>query len=303
MKAKHPLHGLIAATHTPFRTDGSLALEIVEQQARHLLKNGIHTAFVGGTTGEYSSLSLDERRALAQRWCEVVRGTPLRVVVHVGSNCLEDARRLASQAQQLDAVAISAIAPSYFKPASVESLIACCSGIAAAAPETPFYFYHIPAMTGVSLPMVEFLERAPERIPTLAGMKFTNPDLMMYLQCLRLGDWDIPWGLDEWMLGALATGALGAVGSSFNFAAPLYHRLSAAFERGDLDSARVEQHRSAQLIAVLARRGYMGAAKAVMKMLGVDVGPARLPNDSLDPTLVKTLRTELETLGFFDWLK
>ena len=281
MKAKHPLHGLIAATHTPFRTDGSLALEIVEQQARHLLENGIHTAFVGGTTGEYSSLSLDERRALAQRWCEVVRGTPLRVVVHVGSNCLEDARRLASQAQQLEAVAISAIAPSYFKPASVESLIACCSGIAAAAPETPFYFYHIPAMTGVSLPMVEFLERAPERIPTLAGMKFTNPDLMMYLQCLRLGDWDIPWGLDEWMLGALATGALGAVGSSFNFAAPLYHRLSAAFERGDLDSARVEQHRSAQLIAVLARRGYMGAAKAVMKMLGVDVGPARLPNDSL----------------------
>jgi N-acetylneuraminate lyase len=299
----HPLHGLVAATHTPFHADGSLNLTAIDSQAAHMLKSGIRTVFIGGSTGESSSLSVDERRALAQRWGEVARGTELRVVVHVGSNCLADARSLAEQAQKIGAVAISALTPCYFKPRTVDALIACCVEIASAAPELPFYFYDIPALTGVSLPMREFLERAPARIATLAGLKFTNPDLMTYLQCLRAGEWDIPWGIDEWMLAALATGARGFVGSSFNFAAPLYHGLIAAFERGDLTSARMAQYRSTQLIALLARHGYMGAAKATMAMLGVDVGPARLPNGSLTAEQAKALRGELETLGFFEWLK
>src|SRR4051794_22723701 len=107
MKPKHPLHGLVAATHTPFRADGSLHLGAVKTQAAHLLKNAVQTVFIGGSTGESSSLTLEERLALAQRWCEVARGTALRVVVHVGSNCLADSRTLAAQAQRLGAVAIS----------------------------------------------------------------------------------------------------------------------------------------------------------------------------------------------------
>ena len=299
------LHGLVAATHTPFNPDGSLNLPIVEQQAAHLLKHGVTLAFIGGTTGECHSLSLDDRRALAERWCEVARGTALKIVVHVGSNCLADARALAAQAQQLGAVAISAHAPSYFKPHSLDALIACCADIAAAASETPFYFYDIPALTGVSFSMPEFLEKAPARIPTLAGLKFTNPDLMSYLQCLQAsgGRWDVPWGIDEWLLAALATGAQGAVGSSYNFAASLYHGLIAAFERGDLAAARAAQHRSTQLIALLARYGYMGAAKATMTMLGVNLGPARLPNITPAPEQTKKLRGELETMGFFDWIR
>lgn len=305
MKPIHPLHGLVAATHTPFKPDGSLNLAIVEKQAAHLLKNNLTLAFIGGSTGESHSLSLEERRALAQRWSEVARGTTLKVIVHVGANCLADARALAAQAEQLGAAAISALAPSYFKPRALDTLIACAADIAAAAPHTPFYFYDIPVLTGVSFSMPEFLEKAPARIPTLAGLKFTNPDLMAYLQCLQAGGgrWDVPWGIDEWLLGALATGARGAVGSSYNFAAPLYQGLVAAFERGDLAAARAAQHRSTQLIALLARQGYMGAAKATMTMLGVDVGPARLPNATPAPEQVRQLRGELETLGFFDWIR
>ena len=299
------LHGLVTATHTPFHADGSLNVAAVEPQAAHLLKSGVTTVFIGGTTGESSSLTLDERRALAQRWSEVARGTALRVVVHVGSSCLADARTLAAQAQQLGATAIAALAPSYFKPSSIDALIACCADIAAAAPETPFYYYDIPVMTGVSLPMPEFLEKARDRIPTLAGIKFTNADLMAYQLCLRAdgGAWDVPFGFDEHMLGALAMGARGAVGSGFNFAAPIYARLIAAFARGDLAAAREEQFRGVRLIQLFAGYGYMGAAKATMAMLGVDVGPARLPNNSLTPEQTAKLRGELETMGFFDWVK
>lgn len=299
------LTGLVAAAHTPFRDDGALNLAIVEKQAAHLLANGITVVFIAGSTGESHSLDTGERRALAQRWMEVTRGTALRVIVHVGSNCLTDAAALARHAQDLGALAVAALTPSYFKPASVASLIDCCSQIAGAAPELPFYFYDIPVLTNVQLPMPEFLAQAGARIPNLAGLKFTNPDLMAYQLCLRAegGRFDIPWGLDEVLLSALVLGARGAVGSSYNFGAPIYHKLLAAFQQGNLAAAREQQFLSVRLIQTLAKYGYMGAAKAVMGMLGVNVGPARLPNANPSVEQSAKLRGELEALGFFDRVK
>lgn len=297
----HPLHGLVTATHTPFHTDGSLRLDIVEAQASHLARNGVGTVFIGGSTGESASLTLQERLALAERWFEVTRGSTLRVVVHVGANCLEDSRTLAAQAARLGATAISALAPSYFKPRSVDVLVDSCAHIASAAPDTPFYYYDIPALTGVNLNSAEFLAKAAQRIPSLAGLKYTNPDLMTYQYCLRSG-YDVPFGIDEHLLGALALGAKGTVGSGFNFAAPVYHRLLRAFESGHLDQARIEQFRGVQLIHCLAQRGYMASAKALMAMLGVEVGPPRLPNPQLSAAEVHALRRDLDALGFFDWI-
>jgi N-acetylneuraminate lyase len=299
------LRGLVAATHTPFHADGSLNFAIVEKQCAHLLSNNVTRVFIGGTTGESSSLSLDERRLLAKCWMEVARGTAMRVIVHVGANALTDARDLAADAQQLGAHAIAALAPSYFKPRSLDALIACAADIAAAAPATPFYFYDIPSMTGVSFPMCDFLAQAAERIPTLAGLKFTNSDLMSLQLCLHAdgGAWDVPFGCDEFLLAALSLGATGAVGSTYNFAAPIYHRLMRAFAAGDMATARAEQFRSVQLVKLLAGVGFMGAAKAVMGMLGVDVGPARLPHENPTPEQTGKLRAALETMGFFEWIK
>lgn len=297
------LSGLVAATHTPFSTDGQLNLAAVENLAQHLHKAAICGVFICGSTGENHSLTVDERLALARRWSEVLRGSEMRLVVHVGSNCLADARTLAADAQAIKADAIAALAPSYFKPTTLDTLIACCAEIAGAAPEVPFYFYDIPVMTGVRLSMPDFLARATERIPTLAGIKFTNPDMMAYQQCLQAQDgrFDIPWGLDEYLLAALALGAVGGVGSSYNFAALTYQRIIAAFKRGDLLTARTEQFRSVRLIELLAGFGYMGAAKAVMGFLGVDVGGARLPHTNLSAEQKDELRAGLERLGFFDY--
>src|SRR6185503_16115911 len=188
---------------------------------------------------------------------------------------------------------------------SVTVLVDCCAQIAAAASETPFYFYHIPSLTGVNLPMPEFLAEARARIPNLAGLKFTNPDLMAYQLCLSAegGAFDCPWGTDEALLAALAVGARGAVGSTYNFAAPIYHRLMATFAEGDIAAAREEQVRSVRLVRLLSSHGFMGAAKAVMGMLGVEVGPARLPNTSLNIAQTRKLEQELREMGFFDWIR
>ncbi|HEX8911670.1 MAG TPA: dihydrodipicolinate synthase family protein, partial [Humisphaera sp.] len=172
-------------------------------------------------------------------------------------------------------------------------------------PGLPFYFYDIPSMTGVQFPMPDFLAAAAGRVPNLAGLKFTNPDLMAYQSCLRAagGRFDLPWGIDEHLLAALSMGAVGAVGSTYNFAAPVYTRLMAAFAAGDLAAARAEQYRAVRLIGLLAGLGYMGAAKATMGFLGVDVGPARLPNTNPTAEQLAGLRTSLEEMGFFDWVK
>lgn len=305
LTAAQRLHGLVAATHTPFHADGSLNLAIVERQAAYLYEKGVGAVFIGGSTGESHSLTVEERRALAERWLTITKGTPLRVIVHVGGNCLEDARVLARQAEELGAGAIGALAPSYFKPADLSALIDTMAYVAAAAPQTPFYYYDIPALTGMHHPMVEFLAKAPEKIPNLVGLKFTNPDLVAYQYLIRAdgGWWDIPFGVDEHFLGALAMGAQGAVGSGFNFAAPVYTRLLQAFAAGDLPKAREEQFRGVQLIKLFVKYGYMSAAKAVMQMLGIDVGPARLPHRPLTAEQTTQLRGELDSLGFFEWVR
>jgi N-acetylneuraminate lyase len=79
--------------------------------------------------------------------------------------------------------------------------------------------------------------------------------------------------------------------------------LMRAVSDGDLPLARREQLRSVDAIKTLAGYGYMGAAKAVMGFLGVEVGPPRLPNSQLSPEQKEALRTDLQRLGFFEWIE
>ena len=295
----HPLTGLVPAVLTPFDSHGELNLPMVEKQAELLLGDGISAVFVGGTTGEFSSLTIDERLSLTKRWCDVAKGSAFRVVVHVGSNCLKDSMSLVRHAAEAGAAAIATVASNYFKPKTTHDLVEWCAAIGSAAPATPLYFYDIPSMTGVSLPMPEFLDSASERIPSLAGLKFTNPDLMTFQQLLHLknGRFDVLWGLDEFLLAALALGAEGAVGATYNFAAPMYQRIFDAVKRCDLAAARVDQFRSVELIGLMIRYGFLTSAKEAMRMRGLDLGTGRLPNVNLNADKAREFRAEFERLG------
>jgi N-acetylneuraminate lyase len=303
MKNTPPFHELVAATHTPFHTDGSLAPETVAAQARFLSANGVRTVFITGSTGESHSVTCTEKLVIYDAWSSIAADHGLSVVAHVGGNCLEDSKALARRAEEHGFTAISALAPSYYKPGSLSALIDCCAAIAAEAPATPFYYYDIPVLTGVSFPMEAFLDQAPARIPSLAGIKFTNPDLVSYRRSLDVaGDrFDLPWGVDETLLAALATGARGGVGSTYNWAPKLYQDLIAAFHRGDLAEARALQSTSIAMIDAIAATGFLGTAKALMTRLGVPVGPARKPLGNPSPAQVDSLMVRLGDLGFDQW--
>ena len=296
--------GLCTATHTPFHPDGSLSLAVVERQAAFLRSHGITSVFIGGTTGESSSLTAAERAELNDRWAVVGPAAGIDVVVHVGANCLTEAAQLAAHAEKNQAKAVSMIAPSYFKPRTLNDLVASCAMVAKAAPRTPFYYYDIPGMTGIGgFPVDAFLQAASPVIPNLAGVKYSNPDLdaMRRAQALEGGRFDLPFGVDERFLAALRAGATAGVGSTYNFNPGPLQRVIAAHAKGDAALAEAEQAKVQPVVDILAKRGYMGAAKALMGHLGVPLGPARLPNGNPDAAETKQMLGELEAIGFFSW--
>ncbi len=297
------LDHLVAAVHSPFHVDGGIAPEVVPVQASFVAANGIRTVFITGTTGECHSLTCDERLALYDAWADAGPANGLAVIGHVGGNSIEDTKRLARRARERKFGAISTLPPSYFKPATLTDLIDWCATVAAEAPDLPFYYYDIPSMSGVSFPIDRFLSEASVRIPNLAGVKFTNLDLVSYRRSLDVaGDrFDLPWGTDEALLAALATGARGAVGSTYNWAPRLYVNLIDAFTRADLDEARRLQSVSIAMIDAIAATGFMGTAKALMGRLGVPVGPARSPLTNPTPDQIDVLLSLLDDLGFRQW--
>jgi N-acetylneuraminate lyase len=272
------LSGLIPAVFTPFDATGSLNLPVVDKQVAAFVAGGISAVFVAGSTGECHSLTVDERVLLAQKWCSSAKGK-LQVAVHVGHNCLKDARTLAVRAQVSGAAAISAMAPFGFKPAGVDELVSYLAEIASAAPGLPFYYYHIPSVTGVDFPIEQVLAAGAQRIGNFRGAKFTSFNLPQFSVALSLegGRFNMLYGHDEALLAALAAGAEGAIGSTYNFAAPVYQRLWRAFEKGDWKTARQEQVFGVRLVEALVPFGFLRAAKTVMKWAGIDCGPVRPP--------------------------
>lgn len=302
--ARNPLTGLISAPFTPFYPDGSVNYALIPKLAKHLSATGVSGAFVCGTTGEGASLTLTERLEVARAW-RAVATSGLRVIVHVGSNSVEDSKVLAREAERVGADAFATLAPSFFRPEGITGLLDWCAAIARAAPKLPFYYYHMPAMTGVGGSMAEFLPRAAERIPNFAGIKFTHENLMDYMLTVAAAGakHDILFGRDEILLSALVVGAPGGVGSTYNYIAPIFQRVVAAFKAGDFARARDQQLLATLIIEVMVRHGGLAAGKAIMGLIGLDCGPMRQPLRSLAPESVEALRADLDKVGFFAALR
>lgn len=294
------LTGLITAPYTPYNADCSLKLETVPLIAEHLARQKLDGAFICGTTGEWPSMTRDERRALAEAWREAI-GNSMKLIVHVGHSCLADSQDLARHAESIGADAIAALVPAFFRPATVEDAVDHCRLIARVAPRTPFYYYHMPDMTGADFNMIDFLPLAIRSIPTFKGIKFTHYNLWDFgLTLAAAGNkYDILCGRDEVLLAALALGAKGAVGSTYNYAAALNHRLMRTHAANQLEAATKQMAYLQKTIVPIVKYGGLPAAKAVMAMSGVDCGPVRPPLARPTAQRLKALRRELGALDFF----
>ncbi len=300
------LRGLIAAALTPMAPDGALKLSLVEPWVEKLLSDGVEGFYVCGSTGEGMSLSSKERMDVATAYVQQI-AQRVPVFVQIGHNSLEESRSLARHAQEIGATAISATCPNYFPVDSVEVLARCMQRVAEAAPQLPFYYYHIPSLTGSNLSMPRFLELASRRIPNLAGLKFTSPELHTFAQCCHAaeGALQIAWGTDEMLLPALAMGANSAIGSTYNIATPLYQELVTSFRSQNIEVARDCQWRSIKMIEVLKQFPFQSALKYLLSLRAPEVeatqeGTCRLPLKSLTLEQKQDLTDQLSAIDFFD---
>lgn len=275
--------GLVAAPFSPLDKEGRLDTAIIPLYYNFLERNGVSGAFINGTTGEGVSLTQKERQLIAGKWAGCRKdGGKMRIINMVGGTCYEECIENAIHSKEAGLPAIALLAPYYFKP-DEGSLSEFIARVGESVPGMPVYFYHIPALTGVKIPMTALLKRVSGMLPNFAGIKYTHSDFKDFMSCLRYedGKYDILWGMDECLLPALAMGAKGAVGSTYNYAAPLYNNLIRFFNEGNTEQARELQMISISLIGLLGKYGGLGTGKAFMRYVGIDCGSFRLPVKSM----------------------
>ena len=295
--------GLIDAPFTPFHANGDVNLEPIETYANMLAKNGLKGVFINGSSGEGYMLTVEERMQLAERWVAVAP-KDFKVIVHVGSCCLRDSVRLAKHAQQLGVWGIGSMAPPFPHIGRIEELVEYCETIAAAAPNLPFYYYHIPAFNGAYLPMLDLLKAVDGRIPNFAGIKYTYESLYEYNQCrlYKNNKYDMLHGQAETILPSLAQGgAKGGIGGTTNYNGRCLVSIIDYWNKGELEKAREAQNYAQAVINVICHfRGNIVGGKRIMKLMGFDLGPNRVPFRNMTDEEEQQMKKELEEIDFFN---
>jgi N-acetylneuraminate lyase len=295
--------GLINAPFTPFDENNEVNLSVIDRYVELLVKNGIKGVFVNGSSGEGYMLTEEERMQIAEKWV-AVSPAGFKVIVHVGSTCVKMSQRLAAHAQEIGAFATGAMASPFPKVGRVAELADYCAAIASSAPKLPFYFYHIPALNGVFLPMLDLLKAVDGRIPNFAGIKYTFESLYEYTQCrlYKNGKYDMLHGQDETILPSLAMGgAQGGIGGTTNYNGKVLTEIIEAWNQGDLERARELQLFAQDVINVIVNyRGNIVGGKRIMKLIGLDMGKNRTPYQNMTDEEEARMKKELEAINFFE---
>lgn len=303
MKQFEKIKGLIVAPFTPLDKKGEVDFGPIADYATMLQKNGLIGVFINGSSGEGYMLTVEERLKLAEKWISVApKG--FKVIVHVGATCIKESYWMAQHAQEIGAYGIGAMASPFPKAGRVEELVKYCEEIACGAPDLPFYFYHIPALNGVYLPMLPFLKAADGRIPNLAGIKYTYESLYEYNQCMLYenGKFDMLNGQDETILSALVMGgAQGGISGTGSYIGSSLVGVIEEYNNGNIPSAVDHQNFAQEVINVIARyRGNIVAGKRIMKLIGLDLGINRTPFQNVTTEEEAVIRKELQAIGFFE---
>jgi len=298
------IKGIIAAMITPFNEDDTINFDAISELSKMVLEHEI-SVFINGTTAEGQSLTVNERKSIAEHWRNLIpRDSNSKVVLHVGSCCLKDAEELARHAKDIGVDAFSAIPPFYHKPKDIPTLVKTMEKIAKQAIDLPFYYYHIPGMTGVNFSMANFFRCAENVIPNLVGIKFTHQELGDLHECsvLRNGYYNLLLGDDTALAPALLAGADGAIGSTYQipFMIPIYKGIISAFKSNDFETSRNYQTRGIEICRIYASPGKtpISQLKHILQICGYQIGIPRLPLTPLTKEEETSLETQLRLFNF-----
>jgi 4-hydroxy-tetrahydrodipicolinate synthase len=233
------LSGVIAAVATPITEDGAPDIKRAIKLARYLLDNGCDGLNVLGTTGEATSFSLDERKAVMDAY--KANGLPLHcLMVGTGAAATSDAVALTRHAAELGFGGALVLPPFYYKGVPDDGLFAYIDTLvkATARKPIPLYLYHYPAMSG--LPWhVTLITRLLESFPTrIVGLKDSSGDMAYARSAAAISkDFAVFPSTEAALIEARDGAFAGCISATANLNADLCARAWREGDKASLDAA------------------------------------------------------------------
>lgn len=288
------LNGVWAPLLTPYNERGQINTQEYQRLTRFVLDHGVQGVFVGGTTGEFVNLTIEERQALLAAAAQVA--CPAQLLYNVTAMNLHDMRRLMDWGRAHGAGGFSVTAP-YYHRYDAAALIEYFCTVAQIAGDMPLYLYNMVGMTNNPItPAV--LRAVTERCPNIKGIKDSSMDFMTLLEYQvsipGLSDFEIVTGNDAQVYYALCAGAAGGIIAVAGVFPQICSEIWTAWQAGDHDRSRRAQQK-----VFLARQSFRSimpvmAHKYALELQGFSMGHARFPFRDLFPQEKEDLIHQLQ---------
>jgi len=283
--------GAASALVTPMNKDASVNFERLKSLVEEQIKAGIDALVICGTTGEKSTLRYDEHVKVIETAAKVAAGR-VPIIAGTGSNDTVYSVELCDDAASVGADAFLMVTPYYNKTSQV-GLVAHYNYIADRVSK-PIILYNVPSRTGVNIKPETYRELSLH--PRIVATKEASGDLSLIAQIKYMcGDeLDIYSGNDDQTVPIMSLGGIGVISVLSNLCPDVMHELCAAYLSGDTAKATQMQIKYTGLMNALFCDVNPIPVKEAMNMMGMDVGPCRLPlypmNDSSKALLEAKLR-------------
>ena len=266
--------GSLVALITPFAPNGQVDYKRLESLVEFQLENCTDGIVALGTTAETPTLSQEEKDKIAQTVIGKVAGR-IPVIVGAGSNDTLHAAALARRYEAMGADGLLVVTP-YYNKANKSGMLAHFRTVADGI-RIPMLLYNVPSRTGCSIPL-DVLEELSHH-ENIAGIKEASGDIAYVTAAARLlgPHFSMLSGNDDEVLPLLALGGSGVISVLANIAPRQTHELVSAYQAGDIARAREVQLKYLELIHALFAETSPAPLKEAMNLLGMEVGPCRLP--------------------------
>lgn len=283
--------GAGVALVTPFKENGEVNYEKLEEIVEEQIAGGTDSIIVCGTTGEASTMSHEEHLDVVGYVCKVT-GKRIPVIAGTGSNCTETAVYLSAEAQRRGADGLLLVSP-YYNKATQNGLKAHFKAVADAV-KIPILLYNIPGRTGVTI-LPQTIADLCKNVENIVGVKEASGNFSAIATLMNLADGkvDLYSGNDDQIVPLLSLGGKGVISVLSNVAPRQTHDICAAYFEGDTARSAKLQLDAIPLITELFAEVNPIPVKAAMNLMGRNVGPLRLPLTEMEPQNQEKLKAAM----------
>lgn len=288
--------GAGVAIVTPMHEDGKVNYEKLEEMLEFQIANSTDAIVICGTTGESATLTHGEHLNTIKFTIDKVNKR-VPVIAGTGSNCTETAIMMSKEAASYGADALLLVTP-YYNKATQKGLIAHYTAVAEAVPETPIIMYDVPSRTGCSL-QPETVAALVKNVPNIVGLKAASGDLSKIAKTVSLseGALELYSGNDDQVLPILSLGGYGVISVLSNIAPQETHDMVMKYMEGDTAAATKIQIDAIPLVNALFCEVNPIPVKAAMNLMGMNVGPLRMPLTEMEDSNKAILAQAMKDFG------